>query len=79
MKTYQCPYCDKKLIRDKLVSHIEKYHDEEVPDNYTPYRLVYDIVNDKQGTVLYVGNLLNGMKNDRNMKGFVETQSAMKL
>ena len=49
MKTYQCPYCEKKLIRDKLVSHIEKYHDEEVPDNYTPYRLVYDIVNDKQG------------------------------
>lgn len=49
MKTYQCPYCDKKLIRDKLVSHIEKYHDEEVPDDYTPYRLVYDIVNDKQG------------------------------
>lgn len=49
MKTYACPYCAKKLIRDKLVRHIENNHDDEIPDNYTAYRLVYDIVNDKHG------------------------------
>ena len=49
MKTYNCPYCNKKLIRDKLVKHIEKEHDYELPLDYTAYRLVYDIVNNKQG------------------------------
>lgn len=49
MKTYNCPYCNVKLIRDKLIKHIEKEHDSEIPVNYTAYRLVYDIVNDKHG------------------------------
>lgn len=49
MKTYACPFCGTKLIRDKLTKHIEKEHDDEVPENYTAYRLVYDIVNDKHG------------------------------
>lgn len=49
MKTYNCPYCNVKLIREKLVKHIEKEHDHEIPVNYTVYRLVYDIVNNKQG------------------------------
>ena len=47
MKTYDCPLCRAvKLRRDKLVHHIEKEHDDELPLDYTPYRLVYDIVND---------------------------------
>lgn len=49
MKTYACPFCGIKLHRDKLVEHIEKNHDDEVPHNMTPYHLVYDIVNDKHG------------------------------
>ena len=49
MKTYACPFCNEKLHRDKLVKHIEKEHDDEVPHNMTPYHLVYDIVNDKHG------------------------------
>ena len=49
MKTYACPYCNQKLNRDKLTNHIEQKHDDEIPDDYTPYRLVYDIVNDKHG------------------------------
>lgn len=49
MKTYCCPYCKVKLIRDKLITHIEKEHDDMIPSNYTAYRVVYDIVNDKHG------------------------------
>lgn len=49
MKTYNCPYCNVKLIRDKLIKHIEKEHDDEIPLHYTAYRLVYDIVNNKHG------------------------------
>lgn len=46
MKTYDCPLCKSvKLRRDDLVKHIEKNHDDEIPHDYTPYRLVYDIVN----------------------------------
>lgn len=47
MKTYNCPYCKGvKLTRDKLVKHIDRKHDDELPDGFTAYRLVYDIVND---------------------------------
>jgi endogenous inhibitor of DNA gyrase (YacG/DUF329 family) len=49
MKTYNCPYCNQKLHREELVKHIEKEHDDEIPLDYTPYRMVYDIVNDKHG------------------------------
>ena len=49
MKTYNCPYCNQKLRRELLTKHIEKEHDDEIPVDYTPYRLVYDIVNDKDG------------------------------
>lgn len=47
MKTFACPFCAEKYNRDKLVKHIEKKHDEEIPENFTAYRLAYDIVNDK--------------------------------
>lgn len=46
MKTYNCPYCKGiKLIRDKLVKHIDKKHFDDIPDGFTPYRIVYDIIN----------------------------------
>ena len=46
MKTYNCPYCKGvKLTRDKLIKHIDKKHDDELPDEFTSYRIVYDIVN----------------------------------
>lgn len=48
-KTYVCPYCKAKYNRIKLVDHIEKEHDDELPENYTPYRAAYDVINDKPG------------------------------
>lgn len=49
MKKYVCPYCGAKFDRDHLVRHIEKVHDDMLPDDYTAYRQVYDIVNHKDG------------------------------
>jgi len=49
LKTYHCPYCNLKLNRQKLIDHIEKEHDAQLPVNYTAYRMVYDIVNNKPG------------------------------
>ena len=46
MKTFNCPFCKEKMRRELLVKHIEKEHDEEIPEGFTAYRLVYDIVND---------------------------------
>lgn len=49
MKTFNCPFCKVKLNKFKLEKHIEKEHDDELPVEYTPYRMVYDIINDKHG------------------------------
>lgn len=49
MKTYTCPFCSQRFNRKKLESHIEKHHDTELPEDYTAYRMVYDIVNNKPG------------------------------
>lgn len=49
MKNYPCPYCGQKYHRDKLVKHIESKHDDMIPEHYTAYRVVYDLVNNKNG------------------------------
>lgn len=49
MKNYACPYCNASYHRNDLVKHIDKNHQDELPLNYTAYRLVYDIVNNKDG------------------------------
>ena len=46
-RKYKCPFCDKRFTRDKLVSHIEKYHDEMIPEDFTPLRYVFNYVNKK--------------------------------
>lgn len=48
-KTYCCPYCKEKFNKEKLIDHIEKEHDDELPESYTAYRAAYDVVNDKPG------------------------------
>ena len=35
MKRYPCPYCSETYHRDDLVKHIERKHDEEIPEGYT--------------------------------------------
>lgn len=44
-KKYKCSYCEKRLIRKDLITHIDRSHKELIPENYTAARLVYNQVN----------------------------------
>lgn len=48
-RKYRCPFCNKTHERNKLASHIEKYHNEMLDEdrNYTANRIVFDICNKK--------------------------------
>ena len=47
-RKYQCPYCNEKYDRIKLVDHIEKKHSEFIPKDFTASRIVFNIVNKKE-------------------------------
>ena len=56
VKKYKCPYCNKRLDRVKLVGHIEKNHEDMIPQNYTPARVVFNTINKKDhGTCIVCG------------------------
>ena len=44
---YKCPFCEKRMEKDKLVRHIDDKHLEMVPEDSSPLRLVFDYVNKK--------------------------------
>ena len=46
-KKYKCPYCEKRDERAKLVSHIEKYHEDLMPEGYSGTRVVFELINHK--------------------------------
>ena len=55
-RKYQCPYCDERKEKLKLISHIEKRHPECIPEGYTAARIVFNIINKKQkGTCVICG------------------------
>ena len=48
-KKYKCPYCNDKYERPKLISHVEKKHQELIPQGFTATRVVFNSVNNTQG------------------------------
>lgn len=46
-KRFKCPYCESRLEREKLISHIEKEHDDMIPQGYTATRVVFNLINKK--------------------------------
>lgn len=46
-RKYKCPYCDFRAQRGDLVDHVEKDHQELLPEGYTAARAVYDFINGK--------------------------------
>ena len=44
---YNCPFCSKKFNRQDLVIHVDKKHQDMIPENYTALRVVFDYVNKK--------------------------------
>lgn len=56
IKKYKCPYCEIRLERDKLISHIDKKHEQQIPENYTSTRVVFNLVNKKnRGSCIICG------------------------
>lgn len=55
-RKYKCPYCDRLAIRSDLVDHVDRKHQELIPEGYTAARAVYDSVNKKNyGTCMICG------------------------
>ena len=46
-RKYKCPYCDFKAVRSELVDHVDKKHEDLLPEGYTAARAVYDFINGK--------------------------------
>ena len=46
-KRYKCPYCEERLDRNKLPSHIDKKHPEMIPEGYTASRVAFNTINKK--------------------------------
>ena len=46
-KKYKCPYCEERLDRNKLPSHIDKKHPEMIPEGYTASRVAFNTINKK--------------------------------
>lgn len=46
-RKYSCPYCEKKMTRDKLITHVEEEHEMMLPEGYSAARAVYDHINGK--------------------------------
>ena len=46
-KKYKCPYCDERFERTKLSTHIEKKHNELIPEGYTASRVAFNTMNHK--------------------------------
>ena len=44
---YKCPFCDSRFTRDDLVIHVDKKHDDMIPEGYSAFRVVFDYVNKK--------------------------------
>ena len=46
-KRYKCPYCEYRGYRVELVEHVEDKHEDMIPKDYTPARVVYNAINKK--------------------------------
>ena len=46
-RQYKCPYCDKRYTRSALIGHIDNKHEDEIPENFTATRVVFNLVNKK--------------------------------
>ena len=45
MKTYACPFCGEHYNRLNLDNHIQKNHENEIPNDMTSHHLAYDVIN----------------------------------
>ena len=58
VKKYKCPYCEGRYARPDLASHIDREHDDMIPQGQTPLQVAFDSVNKKtepHGTCMMCG------------------------
>lgn len=48
-KKYKCPYCENRYIRKDLIDHIDRKHEEMIPDGFTSSQIVFDLANGTNG------------------------------
>jgi hypothetical protein len=46
-KRYKCPYCGNHDTKDNLVAHIDKYHQDMIPQGYSAARVLFNYINKK--------------------------------
>ena len=46
-RTYKCPFCNSRFTRDLLVNHVADNHEDELPEDFSPFRYVFHYVNKK--------------------------------
>lgn len=57
IKKIKCPYCEARLARKDLIYHIDRKHEEMIPQNYTATRIVFNTINHKEhGNCVICGN-----------------------
>lgn len=55
-RVFGCPYCNYSGTRENLVHHIEKNHEDMIPEGYTAARIVFNKINKKEyGTCMICG------------------------
>ena len=47
-KRYKCPYCEYRGYRSELIEHVEDKHEDMIPKDYSPARVVYNAINKKE-------------------------------
>lgn len=47
-RKYKCPYCEERKTKVDLVHHIDRKHEEMIPENYTASRVVFNMINKKE-------------------------------
>lgn len=46
-KKYKCAYCEQRFTRQQLPSHIQKKHEDMIPEGHTALRVAFNIINKK--------------------------------
>ena len=46
-RKYLCPYCQRKIPKSKLVTHLGRIHADSLPKDFTPLQTAYHIINNR--------------------------------
>ena len=44
-RKYKCPYCEKRFPRNNLIDHVNRVHEDVLPENYSAARVIYEDIN----------------------------------